>query len=38
MTGFAVQASTFADYEEAQPELVKLVNSRTAAGSQFTVD
>ena len=38
VTGFAVQASTFADYEEAQPELVKLVNSRTAAGSQFTAD
>ena len=38
VTGFAVQASTFADYEEAQPELVKLVNSRTADGSQFTAD
>lgn len=35
VTGFAIQASTFADYSEALPELVKLVNSKTAAESQF---
>ena len=35
VTGFAVQASTFADYKEAQPELISLVNSKTAADAQF---
>lgn len=35
VTGFAVQASTFADYKTATPELVKLVNSRAEADSQF---
>ena len=35
VTGFAVQASTFADYNEAQPELIKLVNSKTSAHAQF---
>ena len=35
VTGFAVQASTFADYNEAQPELIKLVNSKTSADAQF---
>lgn len=35
VTGYAVQASTFADYKEAQPELIKLVNSKTAADAQF---
>ena len=35
VTGFAVQASTFADYNEAQPELIKLVNSKTSVHAQF---
>ena len=35
VTGFAVQASTFADYNEAQPELIKLVNSKTSDDAQF---
>ena len=35
VTGFAVQASTFADYNEAQSELIKLVNSKTSAHAQF---
>lgn len=35
VTGYAVQASTFADYKEAQPELVKLVNSKLASDVQF---
>ena len=35
VTGFAVQASTFADYNAAQPELIKLVNSKTSANAQF---
>ena len=35
VTGFAVQASTFADYNAAQPELIKLVNSKTSADAQF---
>ena len=35
VTGFAVQASTFADYNDAQPELMKLVNSKTSADAQF---
>ena len=35
VTGFAVQASIFADYNEAQPELIKLVNSKTSAHAQF---
>ena len=35
VTGFADQASTFADYNEAQPELIKLVNSKTSADAQF---
>ncbi len=37
VTGFAIQASTFADYKEAQSELVKLVNSKTAKDAQFTL-
>lgn len=37
VTGFAIQASTFADYKEAQPELVKLVNSKTAEDAQFSL-
>lgn len=35
VTGFAVQASTFSNYKEAQPELVKLVNTKTSQDAQF---
>lgn len=35
VTGFAVQASTFSDYKEAQPELIKLVNTKTSQNAQF---
>lgn len=35
VTGFAVQASTFATVKDAQAELVKLVNTKTPKDAQF---
>ena len=35
VTGFAVQASTFNTYKDAQPELIELVNTKTSQDAQF---
>lgn len=35
VTGFAVQASSFADYNAAKPELIKLINSKVSADAKF---
>lgn len=35
VTGFAVQASTFNTYKDAQPGLIELVNTKTSQDAQF---